>query len=97
MTRVTIHEAKTNLSQLIRRAEAGEEIVIARGNEPVAILVGYAKSSVAERRAKAFGCLEGKVAYADDSVLFGEMSDEDFIEAFGPEFFDLHKPKSSSK
>jgi prevent-host-death family protein len=32
---VTIHAAKTNLSKLIARAEAGEEIVIARGKQPV--------------------------------------------------------------
>ena len=35
MATVNIHEAKTNLSKLIARAEAGEEIVIARGGEPV--------------------------------------------------------------
>jgi prevent-host-death family protein len=35
MTTVTIHHAKTNLSKLIARAEAGEEIVIARGSQPV--------------------------------------------------------------
>lgn len=33
---VTIHEAKTNFSKLVRRAEAGEEIVVRRGREPVA-------------------------------------------------------------
>lgn len=31
-----IHEAKRNLSQLIRQAEAGEEVVIDRRNKPVA-------------------------------------------------------------
>lgn len=36
---VTIHAAKTTLSQLIERAQAGEEIVIARGDVPVARLV----------------------------------------------------------
>ena len=36
---VTIHAAKTHLSQLIARVEAGEEIVIARGDRPVAKLV----------------------------------------------------------
>lgn len=35
MAIVKIHDAKTNLSKLIARAEAGEEIVIARDNEPV--------------------------------------------------------------
>jgi prevent-host-death family protein len=38
MAVVKIHDAKTNLSKLIARAEAGEEIVIARDNEPVAKL-----------------------------------------------------------
>lgn len=37
--KVTIHAAKTTLSKLIARAHAGEEIVIARGDVPVARLV----------------------------------------------------------
>jgi len=36
---VNIHEAKTHLSRLVRRAQSGEEIVIARGGKPVARLV----------------------------------------------------------
>jgi prevent-host-death family protein len=39
MSTVTIHEAKTNLSRLIQKAEEGEEVVIARGSKPVARLV----------------------------------------------------------
>lgn len=35
----TVHEAKTNLSKLIRLALAGEEVIIARGDEPVVKLV----------------------------------------------------------
>lgn len=38
MAIVKIHDAKTNLSKLIARAEAGEDIIIARDNEPVAKL-----------------------------------------------------------
>ena len=34
-----IHAAKTQLSELIARVEAGEEIVIARANRPVAKIV----------------------------------------------------------
>jgi antitoxin (DNA-binding transcriptional repressor) of toxin-antitoxin stability system len=34
-TQVSIHEAKTHLSRLIQRALAGEDIVIARGKEPL--------------------------------------------------------------
>ena len=36
---VNIHEAKTHLSRLVRRVQAGEEIVIARGGTPIARLV----------------------------------------------------------
>ncbi len=39
MTVVTIHEAKTNLSRLIARVLAGEEVTIARGKEPVVKLM----------------------------------------------------------
>jgi prevent-host-death family protein len=39
MSTFTVHEAKTNLSKLIERAEAGEEVIIARGDKPVARLV----------------------------------------------------------
>ena len=37
MTTVTICAAKTQLSKLIARAEAGEEVIIARGKKPVVI------------------------------------------------------------
>ncbi|MBP1843912.1 prevent-host-death family protein [Rhizobium petrolearium] len=36
---VKVAEAKTHLSELLARVEAGEDIVIARGNDPVARLV----------------------------------------------------------
>ena len=39
MSAVTVHEAKTHLSRLIRRVEMGEEITICRGEQPVALLV----------------------------------------------------------
>lgn len=39
MPTVDVHEAKTQLSRLLARAEAGEEVVIARCGEPVARLV----------------------------------------------------------
>ena len=39
MTVVNIHEAKTNLSQLLDRMLTGEEIVIAKRGKPMARLV----------------------------------------------------------
>ena len=56
MTTFTIHVAKTNLSKLIARAEAGEEIVLARGKQPVVKLV-----PVAPKPKRMFGRLKGKI------------------------------------
>jgi prevent-host-death family protein len=39
VTVITVHAAKTNLSSLIERAEAGEDIIIARGKDPAVKLV----------------------------------------------------------
>ena len=54
---VTIHAAKTHLSQLLARVEAGETIVIARDKTPIARLVPIAPKI--ERR---FGALRGQIA-----------------------------------
>ncbi len=53
---VTIHVAKTTLSQLIARVEAGEEIIIARDKSPVARLVPIGRAK-AKRQ---FGAMRGK-------------------------------------
>lgn len=36
MESINVHDAKTNFSRLLRRVEAGEELVISRGGRPVA-------------------------------------------------------------
>ena len=46
---VTIHEAKTNLSRLIAEAEAGREIIIARGRTPVVKIVALTPPVPARR------------------------------------------------
>ncbi len=61
MVRVTIDVAETQLSKLIRRAQAGEEIVIVRGKEPVARLVPVA---AADRR-RVFGAMRGRARVGD--------------------------------
>ncbi len=40
MVVVNVHQAKTQLSRLLARVEAGDDVVIARRGEPVARLVG---------------------------------------------------------
>jgi prevent-host-death family protein len=39
MYQVNIHEAKTNLSKLIKKVVNGEEVIIAKGNKPIVKLV----------------------------------------------------------
>lgn len=71
-----MHEAKTKLSQLVERAEAGEEILIARNGKPVARLVPVSSTS---SLADVHGVLRGRITIADD---FDELPD-DIAEAFG--------------
>ncbi|MCT1453157.1 type II toxin-antitoxin system Phd/YefM family antitoxin [Corynebacterium sp. p3-SID1145] len=39
METINVHDAKTHFSRLLRRVEAGEELVISRGGQPVARMV----------------------------------------------------------
>lgn len=75
MTIITIHAAKTNLSQLIARVEAGEELVIARGKQPVAKLVPI-QSKKPKRQ---FGALRGKARVGPE---FFEPLPEDELKAW---------------
>lgn len=54
--RHTIHAAKTHLSRLIERAEAGEDVIIARGDTPVARLT----SLKGVRPQRKFGAMRGR-------------------------------------
>jgi prevent-host-death family protein len=72
MAIVTVHQAKAQLSKLIARAEAGEEIVIARGNEPVVKRTPIGKK--APRRE--FGAMKG--AYdLPDAFFFDPLPEEE--------------------
>lgn len=45
MITVGVHEAKTTLSELLRRVAAGEEVTITRGGDPIARLVPVQRKS----------------------------------------------------
>ena len=62
---VTVQEAKTHLSRLLRRVEAGEEVVIRRGPEPVAMLV---RAPTERAGRQIWGDLEGSMAPDFDEV-----------------------------
>lgn len=59
---VNMHEAKTHLSRLVERVEAGEEIVVSRAGRPVAKIVPI-RTSHARREP---GSLRGRIHLADD-------------------------------
>ena len=61
MVMVNVHQAKTQFSRLLARAEAGEEVVIARNGDPVARLVGL-KGTRGTRR---FGALRDRIVVDD--------------------------------
>ena len=71
---VNMHEAKTGLSRLVERAEAGEEIVIARAGKPAAKLVPF----TAHRRRR-LGLLDGQFKIPDD---FNAPLPESVLRAF---------------
>lgn len=71
MTTVNVHEAKTTLSDLIARAEAGEEIVIARANKPVVRLI-----PVAARRERRVLGLNASPSFAIADDFDAPMADE---------------------
>ncbi len=62
MATVTTHEAKTHLSRLLRRVESGEEIVILRGDVPVARLAPLESRGAARE----MGFAAGELQIADD-------------------------------
>jgi prevent-host-death family protein len=62
MKTVNVHDAKTQLSRLLERAHAGEEIIIAKSGEPYARLVPL-DSRAPKRQA---GTLKGFVEISED-------------------------------
>ncbi|HSZ06605.1 MAG TPA: type II toxin-antitoxin system prevent-host-death family antitoxin [Solirubrobacteraceae bacterium] len=77
MARVGMHEAKTHLSRLVERAEAGEDVVIQRNGKPVVRLVPVVEES--QSLASVRGAWRGHMRMAED---FDELP-EDIAEAFG--------------
>ena len=70
MVVVNVSHAKAQLSQLLARAEAGEEIVIARRGKPVARLV-----ACKPRKKRRPGRLKGRVVISDD--FFDPLPEEE--------------------
>jgi prevent-host-death family protein len=76
MSQIGMHEAKTTLSQLVERAEHGEDIVITRNGTPVVRLTPIPKPN---RLATVYGALHNETILPDE---LDELPD-DVAKAFG--------------
>jgi len=63
VAKVNIYDAKTQLSRLVERAAAGEDVIIARAGRPVARLTQLPAISKKKRR---LGLLDGQFKIPDD-------------------------------
>lgn len=67
---VNVHEAKTHLSKLLERVEAGDEVIIARAGRPVARLMPFARPG---KRTLGLDAGRGSVASDFDAPLPDEV------------------------
>ncbi len=65
MQKVTTHEAKTHLSKLLSRVQAGEQFLICRGDTPLAVLSGLTQES--ERTRPRIGTVTSQVSWSEDA------------------------------
>ncbi len=68
-----MHNAKSRLSELVKKVISGEKIIISKNNEPIVEIIPY-KKNVIERRP---GALKGKIWSSEDCW----DADEEIIEA----------------
>jgi len=73
---ITVHRAKTELSRLLKEVALGEQVVLLRGTEPVALLVPYR----AKGRKRQFGRFKGRLRIGED---FDAPLPPEMAQAFG--------------
>lgn len=71
---ISIAEAKAKFSELVKRAEAGEEIIVTRHGKPVARVMP--PEGGPDERPSLFGALKGKIWMAEDFDELGPEWDE---------------------
>lgn len=80
MDTIGLFEAKTHLSELVARAERGEEVIITRHNKPVAKIVpiGEVPAELVERRRRAVAAMQAigaEVAAGSGPITQDEILD----------------------
>jgi prevent-host-death family protein len=72
----TVHQAKTHLSRLLKEAEAGKEVIVMRGNKPVAKIVAIDAPTANKRRLA--GAYRGRIHWNEGAL--DPMTDEELVE-----------------
>jgi prevent-host-death family protein len=79
--RVNVGQAKTDLSRLLARVEAGEDVEIARNGVPVARLVRIEPAErPGERFLNGWGALAGQIWISEDFEFSEQELDEMYAE-----------------
>ena len=73
MSTYTLYNAKTHLSSLIDQACAGEEIIIAKGKQPLVKLVPLQVG----RKGRQFGAMHGRAAVGD--AFFESLPEDELL------------------
>ena len=71
---INVYEAKTHLSQLIARVEAGEEITLSRNGRAVARIVPLSSQTIVRKP----GSWKGRIVIHDDFDDFTEQDERDW-------------------
>jgi prevent-host-death family protein len=81
LVKVNVGEAKTNLSQLLARVEAGEDVEIARNGVPVAKLVRVEREMTpGEKFLAGAGAMAGEIWISEDFELSEQELDQMYAE-----------------
>ena len=77
---IPIHEAKSSLSKLVKRAAAGENIYIGAFGKPEVVITSVNQKKLnADLRKGFFGCMKGKMKLSDG---WDDPLPDDIIESF---------------
>jgi prevent-host-death family protein len=83
---VSIHDAKSDFSKLVREVEAGAEVTVSRDGKPVLRLVKFEEKTPVQR----IGFAKGEISYLSDSAW-------EALETKFNALFDFKKDSSKGK
>jgi prevent-host-death family protein len=78
MKTINIHEAKSNLSRLLKEVQQGKPFVIAKAGKPIALVTSIEEKEPGQTRR--LGFLAGQIEVPED---FDRMAEEEILSLFG--------------